>query len=368
MSKHHSDNERIKRKYFIFLKEAKRQHESSIDGVAKAISRFECYTKYRDFKSFHFQQAVGFKKHLTQQHNQKTDKPLSKATLHSALTHLKSFFQWLAMQSGYKSRISYTDTEYFNLSEKEVSIATAKRETPVPTLEQIELVIKTMPAQTDIERRDRALIAFILSTGARDSAVASMKLKHVDLSAGCVHQDAREVRTKFSKTFDTTFFPVSDEIRQIVEDWVNHLKTELLFGNDDPLFPKTKVINGVSKKFEACGFKKEHWKNATPIRTIFKKAFKAAGLPYYNPHSFRKTLTNLGEKICRTPEEFKAWSQSLGHESVMTTFCSYGNVRPERQREIFQELNNKPNSAPIANNDVDAIAEAIVKKLQKTIS
>jgi hypothetical protein len=40
-------------------------------------------------------------------------------------------------------------------------------------------------------------------TGARDSAIASMKLKHVDLAAGCVFQDAREVDTKYSKSFPT---------------------------------------------------------------------------------------------------------------------------------------------------------------------
>ena len=60
-----------------------------------------------------------------------------------------------------------------------------------------------MPFNSDIERRNRALIAFTLLTGARDSAIASGKLKHVDLVAGCVFQDAREVRSKFSKTFTT---------------------------------------------------------------------------------------------------------------------------------------------------------------------
>ena len=56
MIKHNPNNERIKRKYLIFLKEAKRQNESSIDAVAKALSRFESYTKCRDFKAFHFEQ------------------------------------------------------------------------------------------------------------------------------------------------------------------------------------------------------------------------------------------------------------------------------------------------------------------------
>ena len=36
-------------------------------------------------------------------------------------------------------------------------------------------------------------------------------------------QDARQVNTKFSKSFTTWFFPVGDEIRQIVVDWVDYL-------------------------------------------------------------------------------------------------------------------------------------------------
>jgi integrase len=106
--------------------------------------------------------------------------------------------------------------EYFNLSDKDTRIATAQREQKAPTLEQVKHVINTMPSDTEIERRNRALIAFTLLTGARDSAIASMKLKHVDLIANSVSQDAREVNTKFSKTFTTFFFPVGDEILSIV--------------------------------------------------------------------------------------------------------------------------------------------------------
>ena len=73
----------------------------------------------------------------------------------------------------------------------------------MPTLEQIRYVISTMPSATDIERRNRTLIAFELLTGARDGAIASLKLKHIDLIEGKVEQDAREVKTKFRKTFAT---------------------------------------------------------------------------------------------------------------------------------------------------------------------
>ena len=49
-------------------------------------------------------------------------------------------------------------------------------------------------------------------------------------------------------------------------------------------------------------------------------------------------MARLGEQICKTPEEFKAWSQNLGHEQVLTTFTSYGAVRVERQGDIIRRL------------------------------
>ena len=367
MIKHNANNERIKRQYFIFLKEAKRQNESSVDGVAKAISRFESYNKYKDFKAFHFEQAVAFKKYLAEQDNKQTGHKLSKATLNSTLKQLKTFFEWLAMQTGYKSRLNYTDMEYFNLSEKETRIATAKRQKKIPTIEQIKHVITSMPNQSDIELRNRALIAFSILTGTRDTAIASLKIKHIDLVSNCVFQDAREVKTKFSKTFTTYFFPVGDEIQQIVVDWITYLKEELLYGNNDPLFPKTNVISGEDRVFKASGLKQEHWSTASPIRAIFKTVFEAAGLPYFNPHSFRNTLVVLGEQRCQSPEDFKAWSQNLGHEGVLTTFYSYGEVQQSRQGEIIQQLKQSRQSN---SHNADEIALAVVKALanQNTVS
>lgn len=244
---------------------------------------------------------------------------------------------------------------------KDTRIATARREKKSPTIEQVKQVIGAMPGSSEIERRDRALIAFTLLTGARDSATTSMKLKHIDLTADCVYQDAREVNTKNSKTFTTTFFPVGEEIRQTVVDWVNYLRETKLWGNDDPLFPATKVSVSEERRFQLDGLDCKHWSNATPIRKIFWDAFQAAGLPYFNPHSLRNTLVQLGEKVCKTPEEFKAWSQNLGHEKVLTTFCSYGTVAVSRQREIMRNLAN-PKQAD--SSSADDIAEAVLRRLQ----
>lgn len=91
----------------------------------------------------------------------------SRATVHSTLSALRAFFIWLAGQPGYKRRIAYCDADYFNLSEKDVRIAKASRDKPVPTLDQVHHVLGKMPAGTDIEKRNRALIALALLTGAR---------------------------------------------------------------------------------------------------------------------------------------------------------------------------------------------------------
>jgi integrase len=363
MQNHHPANERIKRRYFAFLKEAKRHSEPTLDAAAKALSRFDAYTRYRDFRAFHFEQAVAFKKHLAEQKGRQSGEKLSKATLHATLTQLKRFFQWLAWQPGYKSRVQYADAEYFNLSDKDTRIATAKRQQRVPTLEQIRHVISTMPAGTEIERRNRALVAFTLLTGARDRAIASLKLKHVDLSAGCVNQDAREVETKFSKTFTTYFFPVGDGLRTIVSEWVSFLRDEKLWGNDDPLFPATRICLGTGRQFKATGLARKHWSNASPIRAIFREAFVRAGLQYFNPHSFRNTLVQLGQEICRTPEQFKAWSQNLGHEKVLTTFLSYGEVARQRQGEIITAL---AETGSLQRSGADEIADAVLKKLRES--
>lgn len=362
MKTHSAENERIKRRYLAYLKEAMRQSEPTLDGVAKALARFEEYTKYKDFKAFHYQQAVAFKNHLAEQKGERSETKLSKATLNATLASLKRFFHWLAGQPGYKSRFQYSDADYFNLSENDLRVAKAKREQRVPTLEQIKHVIANMPLNNEIDRRNQALIAFILLTGARDSAVASMKLKHVDLVEACVHQDAREVRTKFRKTFTTYFFPVGDEIKTIVTDWVKFLRTEKLWGNDDPLFPSTLMKCGASRQFEVAGLKAEHWSNASPIRKIFKEAFERVGLSYFILHSFRHTLVRYGQQICKTPEDFKAWSQNLGHEQVLTTFLSYGDVDCRRQGEIIGKLGSLEECLQYNSSE---IAKAVVMEMRR---
>ncbi len=361
MTMHNAKNERVKRRYLAYLKEARRHSEVTVDAAAKAIAQFEAFTSCRDFRLFHIEQAIAFKRRLAGGREGKGGKPLSKATQYATLSALKKFFAWLADQPGYRSRLKYSDADYFNLSDKDSRVATTRRERPFPTVEQVKHVLRMMPAGSEVERRNRALVAFTLLTGARDGAIASLKLKHVDLQGRSVYQDAREVNTKFSKSFPTYFFAVGDEVLAIFEEWVLHLQTHLGWSGDAPLFPATLVELGEGHQFQVTGLRQEHWRTTTPIRAIFRHAFTLAGLPYHNPHSLRRTLVQLGEMVCQTPEEFKAWSQNLGHEDPLTTFTGYGAVGARRQGELIRDLQGSRRAQGL---DVEELARRVVRELR----
>ena len=116
-------------------------------------------------------------------------------------------------------------------------------------------------------------------------------------NAASLIQDARTVKTKFSKTFNTWFFPVGDDIEAIVVDWVRFLPKEQTMDARRSAVPGDQDGNRcVQGLFAATGLTREHWKGTGPVRTIFRDAFKRAGVPYFNPHSFRNTIVPSAAK------------------------------------------------------------------------
>ena len=337
MAKYCPENERMKRAYTLFLEAADGKQSATADVALRAIERFEISTGWAPFKKFHIEQARKFRQDLREEIGP-AGKPLSAATIVSTLKCLRGFFLWLSREPGYRSALNANDAAYFRPADQDVRIATAKREKRVATLDEVKRVLALMPSGSVIEKRTRALVACAILTGARDGALASLRLKHIDLIARTLFQDGRDVKTKRRKTFTSNFFPVGPEPLDILAEYVALLRNDLGFSDDDPLFPATQMGRGADRAFAAVGLSRESWRGAAPIRKVFREAFAAAGLAYANPHSFRNTLTRLGERLCRTPEEWKVWSQNLGHESEATTFVGYGHVPADRHAEIMRAL------------------------------
>ena len=352
MAKRNVDNLRIKRKYLVWLKDAKGFSDATIDKAAASMDRYEAYVKGTDFRGFHVEKARGFKRHLTTVRNEKTRAPLANGTIDGALRDLKAFFGWLADQSGYRSRIRHADAAYFTPDRKSSRAAHGGCWKPHPSPEQVLHVLSRMPAETVFQRRDRALIAFLFLTASREGAAITIRLNHVDLATRCVHFDARSVDTKAGKSFTTGFYPVGEMPERILSDWIAELRRDHLWGPTDPLFPKAKVGCGASGGFQAIGLDRAPWASASKLATIFKEAFRATGLPPFSPHRVRDTVAEMARDFCRTPEEYKAWSQNMGHENALTTFMSYGSVAPGRQNEVIRFLGRRGPLARDAGTDL----------------
>ncbi len=337
MPKFNAENERIKRRYIEYLKQAKGQDEKTLDKVAAALRMFEDSTGVKPFKKFHIEQATRFKADLDKARNARTGNRLSISTVDAILRLVKAFIAWLAWQPGYRSRISPADAEYFNNSAKNSRVAHAKRPIPYPSMQQCLRAFEAMPEGNEYELKDKALFAFFMLTGARDGAVASLRLKHVSLDQKHVFQDPREVNTKNAKTIDTWFFPVDPGYLEVFTRWVLHLKEVRFFGPEDALFPKIEIAarDGV---FHRAGLSREPYATASKLNKVVKGAFRAVQMPEYTPHAFRKTLALLGDEICTSMEQRKAWSMNLGHEHLATTINSYIPVSRERQAEILLKL------------------------------
>ena len=116
---------------------------------------------------------------------------------------------------------------------------------------------------------------------------------------------------------------------------LRYLRDDLLFGHDDPLFPPPEMCR-LEGGFAVIGLKRTPYANAGAIREAIKAAFVTAGLPAFAPHSFRKTLVKWGEQRYPSREAFKAFSQNLGHESIVTTVSAYMPVSQERQAELIR--------------------------------
>lgn len=336
-----ASNARVVHHYLEFLKHAQQLAKTSVNVAADFLTEFQRLTKFRDYKKFTPQHIIAYKEALSTQVG-KSGEPYSMASLVARVRRVRSFVIWLSDQQGYRSRVGRTLSEYLTLSNHDLRIAAARRSRPVPSIEQIRHVLQSMPKDCGIALRNRALVAFTLLSAARIDAVVSLQLRHIDLIARTVTQDARIVRTKFRKTFISEFFPVGEDIEQIVNDWIRYLRREMRFGPNDPLFPATNSIrNSETSLLGPSGLSRIAWQTPGPARIVFRTAWANAGLPYYNPHSFRSTIARFGERICRTPEEFKSWSQSLGHANISVTLQSYGQVPEYRQNEVFAQIRKR---------------------------
>ena len=195
-----------------------------------------------------------------------------------------------------------------------------------------------MPSATEFEKRDKALFAFFMLTGAHLGAVASLRLKHIDLFHGKVFQDPREVNTKAAKYIDTVFMPVDPAYLECFTAWVNYLRSERFFGDADAIFPKAQMGLAETGGFQNAGLSREPFATTTPLNKIICDAFAKVQLPQFTPHTFRTMLIKMANDRCTTVEEFKAWGMNIGHENMAVTMGSYLPIPKQRKEDLIKAM------------------------------
>jgi len=360
MLKSNLENETIKRKYYDFLKESQGYSDATITAVKKSIYRYEEFTDFEDFSKFNKKKAIEFKKWIEEKKDPRSKKQISITTCYHYIRNLKDFFKWLSFQAGYKSKICPTDVEFLKLPKEKARIAIAQKREKYPTFEQVKKVISTININNELDLRDRALLSFTLLSGMRDSAIISLPIGAFNENTLQISQDPKlGVKTKFSKTINSVLFKFDDDMLKYVIEWVKYLKSEKLFGNADPLFPRNKVENAEnSKTFISNSVEQKFWQSPTSLRDILKQRFEDAGIEYFSPHTFRHLAVMTAISKCRNGHEIKAVSQNFGHEDVGTTMTTYGTLNNMQVSSIISGMNFS---------DSESNENDVLKKIQELL-
>lgn len=355
MLKSNLENEKIKRKYYDFLKESQGYSDATITAVKKSIYRYEEFTDFEDFSKFNKKKAVEFKKWLEEKLDPRSQKQISITTCYNYLKSLKDFFKWLSYQPNYKSKINFMEVEFLKLPKEKARIANAQKRERYPSLEQVKQVVSSIQVNNEIDLRDRALISFTLLSGMRDSAITSLPLGCFDENTLQVSQDPKKgVKTKFSKTINSVLFKFDNDLLNYVLEWVRYLKEEKHFIDTNPLFPRNKVENAQGANIFVSNYvESEFWQSVTSMRDIFKQRFTDAGIEYFSPHCLRHSAVNTAISKCRNGHEIKAVSQNFGHEDVGTTMTTYGKISDTQVNNLISGMDFSNSN----NNDADLLVK-----------
>lgn len=329
---YNSLNERLIYDFLVYCNEARGMSSKTIKTYSKSLLDYQRFIERKDISIFDKELAKRYKKHLVNHH-------YSPSTRHGRLNTVKCFMVWLKQQPGFKKKYQHTDIDYLNISRKERGIMNSRKPLDYPMQEVAAGAVFNMLADTPKQKRDRAIMAVLLLTGLRDGVIHHLKLRHLNLAEGYIIQAPEDLPIKCDVYFHATFLPLDNhkELLEIISDYYHWLINEYRFSSNDPLFPKL-ALKTKSGLFEEGDFSREFMRDSGTTRNLCKKSFKEYCQKSYSPHRLRHTLFCVAKKICKTPEQIKAWSQAMGHKSTKHMIETYGQIDHTRQQEILQAM------------------------------
>lgn len=334
------ENVKIIRKYLDYLKEAEGLVKETVSDRASVIAHYEKFIDWRNFKVYNEKIAIQYKQSLIDYKNS-NDQPHLKNTIQNKLRAIRELHLWLYQQPGYRRHINPLHINYLRLDRKTLNaIATSKKFKKTPTFEEAQILIRSISNNCEIDRRDRALIAFTFLTGIRANSLKLIKLGDVDLKTFTVELNPLDgTDTKFGKYNVVCILPYDIKLLEYIVEWIEELLSLKKFKISDPLFPMTKMENSPGTYcLNPSEVKPQFWKKTSAINKIFRDRANQANLPYYPPHSFRRLHYQHGRKYATNMEQQSALSQNISHNSIEISESYYGNIPPPKRFEILSKM------------------------------
>jgi len=356
MKKYCLENERVIKNYI----EVKRFRlaESTISQMLNAIEKYQEFTEYRNFKQFDLKSVNKYVRHLR-------DLNLSVSTINGYLTNLRNFLEWLSYQTSYKSRIKLDVVELLSINNNELNQLNKSINKDYPTIEQAKTIFDAVTVKNDVDRRDKALIAFATLTGIRSEALRTLTLGSIDIQKMEVFQSKKTgVKTKFGKDIFSKIFNFDRDMQDFFIEWYKYLKEIKLYNNTDPLFPKTKCRQAEGDlSFVYDELESDFWQAHSSISKVFTERAKKAGIKAFSPHRYRDLAVELAIEKCNGDFYLiKAVSQHFGHENTRLLIDTYAPLRAQELSKAFDKINEKSDKGELSE-DEKQLARKILARM-----
>ncbi|WP_171230810.1 tyrosine-type recombinase/integrase [Ruegeria sp. HKCCA4008] len=322
-------NDRIVHEWQIY---AGRFETSTKRAHLRSIRMLEVFLGGKAFDKVTPKDAADFRDHLVNLgQTLKEHGGLGNSTIRHHASQVRQFFKWLRLQDGYK-RLSQNIPLYLELPKAVHAKTLPRDDRDYLTIEQAEKMLEKMPDRTIAERRDRAMVACAYTSGLRAAALTTLRLKHIDLYKRELVQNALEMRAKNGKSFRSVFFPRTEAFQEVLVNWLSELVV-LGFTQDDAVFPELAHLKQRGSEISPV----PPMKSSSAVSCAFNLATSQIGRKC-TPHSVRDTLKALGDELCTSPKDRKAWSLNLGHTNEKITEIYYGKMSDHQRRSIIEGL------------------------------
>ena len=329
-------NALVKVEYIKFMREVDGLSAQTIRQFENAIAFFDSVVGGAEYGKLSKAEIIRYKTALR---NKKRDgKPISVSTVDNNLMRVFNFFRWLSQQPGYRRNLPPDKVHYLKPSRKERQTQRYSGRVVEASFSTVVELFNSITGHNQIDLRDRAAIAFLLSTGIRVDAFISLPISVIDEETLLFDQAPGDgVRTKFGKLLLGKVHNFNEHMTSAIKEWLTVYRG-LGAAENAPFFPqgKTKTEELAYSIQEEVSF--QPYQATGGMREMLKRRCAKAGIKNIAPHDFRHIFMIEIFKRVEKMEDLKVISQSIGHESLSTTFSSYGNYSPNILKDRLQHI------------------------------